>query len=58
MNGGRLNAADQVLWPNISVTMQQLNSTDEIKLVLTAETVNGGAKTQKFETVLDYHIVP
>lgn len=58
MNGSRLNAADQVLLPNISVPLQQLNSMDEIKLVLLAETVNGGADAQKYEAVLDHHIVP
>lgn len=58
MQGSRLNAADQVLVPDISVSLHQLNSMDEIKLVLLAETVNGGADAQKYEAVLDHHIVP
>ena len=52
-----ISTRDNPVYPNVSVKLSELKAGDEIKLILTAETVNGGAPTQSYETLLDYRIV-
>lgn len=52
--GGKfLNAADTPIEPNISVPIPMAKVGDELKLYLIAETVNGGAPTQSYYTLLE-----
>ena len=52
-----INNRDNPVYPAISVELPELKGGEELKLVLTAETVNGGAPTQCYETLLDYLVV-
>lgn len=56
-NGKHLNTGDNSVHPDITVELPEIKSGDEIKLILTAQTVNGGAATQSYESLLDYWIV-
>lgn len=52
-----INAANMPVMPNVQVSLPGLNIGDKLQLVLTAETVNGGEKSQIYETLLDYIII-
>lgn len=52
-NGVSLNAGNNGVLPQIRTPLPLLAAGDEIKLVLVAETVNGGNQTQRYETILD-----
>lgn len=52
-----VNNRDNPVYPSISVQLPELKAADELKLILTAETVNGGAPIQTYETLLDYCVV-
>lgn len=52
-----VNNRDNPVYPSISVQLPALQAGDELKLILSAETVNGGAPTQTYETLLDYCVV-
>ena len=49
-----INGGDNGVYPAISVELPALKKGDELKLILTAETVNGGEPVQQYETLLDY----
>ena len=57
LNGRAMNAGNNAVQPGIKIALPQLQVGDELKLVLTAETANGGAPTQSYETLLDYLVV-
>lgn len=53
--GTRLNTGNTPITPKIKLHLPKLNTGDELKLILTAETVNGiYDKTQSYYTLLDY----
>lgn len=52
--GMHLNASVTPVMPKIEFRLPKLSAGDELELVLTAETVNGGEKTQTYFTLLDY----
>lgn len=56
-DGVSMNTGKEGIYPNISTPLPQLDYGDEIKLILVAETVNGGNVSQKYKTVLDHIIV-
>lgn len=51
--GSRLNAADRALQIQIEQELPELAPGDRLELVLTAQTVNGGAQPQTYITLLD-----
>lgn len=51
--GISINAGENAVMSEIEVSLPQLNEGDKLELVLSAETVNGGAATQKYTTLLD-----
>lgn len=53
MTGSSLNSAANALQPKVAITLPQLAEGDYLKLTIAAETVNGGAAIQSYETVLD-----
>lgn len=52
-----VNSEVNPVYPAISVELPKLEFGDTLKLILTAESINGGASTQQYETLLDYRVV-
>lgn len=53
MKGSALNCAGEGLLPQVAVELPELEDGDELDLILTAETVNGGSEVQGYSVVLD-----